>query len=878
MSHSDFEPGDLIADRYSVIELLGKGGMGKVFRCRDRVLDKEVAIKLLLNVDTEKEAMRFQIEAKATARLNHPNILKILDFGQTESGELFLAAEYLKGRSLASEVDGYGPYKVEEALDLAAHVASALSHAHKNDVLHRDVKPSNVMLVEEEDGSRTIRLVDFGLAKVTAHDDRLTGTGVGLGSPAYCSPEQGDGKAVDERSDIYSFGCLLFYLLTGHPPFQADNPLATIFMHLNKEPPTLAEKGGIDFPAPVEALVARCLAKKPDDRPQTCDELLEMIALAQSQEPDVEQVAEDEPERKGLKSKRVVFLATVTLAGALLALLIIFGIDQTLFSGSLTSRILARKKATTGNEPRGPVIVDYSEAVKLEGKWTDKDLIRLIKDPNFFQFMMNDQKDVRGDGLIVLENSHAENVDLKGSSIDDRAFEHLSKMKKIRELVLDNCLNITDSGIKLMSRSKSLARLHLVGTRVTDGVFENLSSCPELDHIDISNCQQVAGTTLGKLKNLAYLIMEEDPKIKAQLSVLKSLPNLVELNLSNCNLEDSDLAEIKDLNLRSLELRGNHLTNSGIMQLQSLRQLKRLDLSNCNNVSLRGIKELKSRLPENVALVPDPDQATDSSADPRFKPHLVPPSGDHQFHEAFGEWRANDIPLKIGKDVTYLRFREMDNDLSGFAQLKESKLRILDLTKCSIRDKDLEHLNALPELEHLLLNECHNITDEGIGRLRSMPLSSLELLETNITDRGVAYAGEIKTLRNLNLERCPNIKGSTLDRLKAVRHINMKDCTGLEGKNLSKLVPIPHIVHLGLSNVGLKDSDIASMAGAHVRRIHLTGNPELGDKTLAVLSAMKDLEWADLSDNHRITRKGIAQFYKRTVSEGRNVELPGIQR
>ncbi|MCA9805352.1 MAG: protein kinase [Cyanobacteria bacterium HKST-UBA02] len=877
MSHSDFEPGDLIADRYTVIELLGKGGMGKVFRCRDKLLDKEVAIKLLLSVDAEKEAMRFQIEAKATARLNHPNILRILDFGQTESGELFLAAEYLKGRSLASEVDGYGPYKVEEALDLTAHVASALSHAHKNHVLHRDVKPSNVMLVDEEDGSRTIRLVDFGLAKVTAHDDRLTGTGVGLGSPAYCSPEQGDGKAVDERSDIYSVGCLLFYLLTGHPPFQADNPLATIFMHLQKEPPTLAEKGGTDFPAPVEALVAKCLAKKPSERPQSCDELIELIAEAQRDDPDAEPVLQDGSEKKGPKGKKVLVIAAASLAGVLLVLLVVFGIDQALLSGSLTNRMLAHK-GTTSNEPRGPVIVDHSEAVELEGTWTDNDLRRLIKDPNFFQFMMNDQKKVRGDGLVVLERSHAENVDLKGSGIDDRAFDHLSKMKGIRELILDNCINITDSGIIKMAGSKSLARLHLAGTRVTDKIFEPLSRCPELDHIDLSNCHQVTGKSLGKMQNLAYLIMEDDPNIKPQLSVLKTLPKLTELNLSNCALGDSDLAEFKDLNLESLKLRGNYITDDGIIQLQSLRSLKRLDLSNCTRVTLKGIKALRSKLPENVSVLPDLDQATNPSIDPANKPHLVQPSGAHKFHEAFGEWRAKDIPLKIGNDVTYLRFREMDNDLSGFEQLKESKLRILDLTKCSIRDKDLEHLKALPNLEHLLLNECHNITDEGIGRLRSMPLSSLELLETNITDRGVAYAGEIKTLRNLNLERCPNIKGSTLGTLKSVRSISLKDSSGLDGKNLGKLLSIPHIDHLGLSNVGLKDSDIASMAGVHVRRIHLSNNPELGDKTLAVLSALKDLEWAEVSGCRRITRKGIDQFYERTVSEGRNVELHGVQR
>ncbi|MBK9144798.1 MAG: protein kinase [Candidatus Melainabacteria bacterium] len=873
MSHSDFEPGDLIADRYSVIELLGKGGMGKVFRCRDRILDKEVAIKLLLDVDAEKEAMRFQIEAKATARLNHPNILRILDFGQTGSGELFLAAEYLKGRSLASEVDGYGPYKVEEALDLAADIASALSHAHKNDVLHRDVKPSNVMLVDEEDGSRSIRLVDFGLAKVTTHDDKLTGTGVGLGSPAYCSPEQGDGKAVDERSDIYSFGCLLFYLLTGHPPFQADNPLATIFMHMKKEPPTLAEIGGTEFPAPVEALVAKCLAKDPAQRPQSCDELIELINHAIKHDPEPEQSVDSESARPENKL-RTAIAASAVLAGVL----ILFGADQLFLSGSLTNRILMRQNAGRSTVKTEPTVDIMEEVATLTGIWTDRDLKERFKNKEILEFRMRDQAKVHGEGLAVLENTDVEAVDLTGSSIDNRACGHLSRIKNIKHLILDNCTNITDDGIKTLVRSKTLRRLDLAGTRITDRAIDYIAANTGINHLDIGDCHNIRGENLGKLVGLVHLSLSRDPLLKSRLPVLEGLPRLTSLNLNSCSLKDSDLDCIKDLNLTMLELKDNNLTDAGIKKLQSLHRLEQLDLSDCTYVSPKGIRTLAAAFSRKVKIKPDPDQAASPYTHDIMTPNLVPPSGSQQYHEAFGEWRAKDIPLMIGSDVTYLRFREMDNDLSGFEQLKQSNLRILDLTKSSVRDEDLEHLKRLPRLEHLLLNECHNITDDGIARLRSMPLSSLELMETNITDRAIAYAGEIRTLRNLNLERCPNIKGSTLDSLKMVRSINMKDCRGLEGKNLSKLLSIPHIDHIGLTSVGLEDSDIESMAGVHARRIHLSYNPELGDKTLAVLSALKDLEWADVSGCRRLTRKGIDQFYERTVSEGRNVELHGVRR
>jgi|GEM_PF-606174 len=865
----------MIADRYSVIELLGKGGMGKVFRCRDKVLDKEVAIKLLLNVDAEKEAMRFQIEAKATARLNHPNILRILDFGQTRSGELFLAAEYLKGRSLASEVDGYGPYKVEEALDLAAHIASALSHAHKNNVLHRDVKPSNVMLVEEEDGRRTIRLVDFGLAKVTTHDDKLTGTGVGLGSPAYCSPEQGDGKAVDERSDIYSFGCLLFYLLTGHPPFQADNPLATIFMHLKKEPPTLSEKGGTDFPAPVEELVAKCLAKDPAARPQTADELEDLIDRLHHEAPEIEESGNQTESQTppSLSTGRKVLLG---LAAITVAVLLILGIDLALFNKRGRGVVEVRN---------GPDLKRYPDALILTGTWTDRDLERLGKEDPGSLFDCKNQKGIHGSGLVVLKDSNVNTVDLSGSGITDIAFKHLRELKNLKRLSIDNCYSVTDDGIQKITSWEKLEELHMAGTRISDKALACVAANSRINNLGIANCHKIEGTNLGDLRSIHFLDISDDPQLVPHLSALKKLPNLTSLMIKRSNVKDEDLEIIKDLSLTELDLERNiNLTNNGITALAALKNLKRLVLSNCPRISLNGIRHLVTLLPPGIEVEPDPRRATDpeektdSITDIALKPHLVSPSGDRKFHEALGEWRAKDIPLRIGHEITYLRFREMDNDLSGFEQLKNSKLEILDLTNCSIRDKDLEHLKALPRLEHLLLNECRNITDEGIRRLRSMSLTSLELLGTNITDRAIAYAGEIKTLRNLNLERCPNIKGSTLDSLKVVRSINMKDCGGLEGKNLSKLVSIPHIDHIGLTNAGLEDSDIESMAGVHVRRIHLSYNPELGDKTLAVLSALKDLEWADVSGCRRITRKGIDQFYERTVSEGRNVELQGVRR
>ncbi|MBZ0186004.1 MAG: serine/threonine protein kinase, partial [Candidatus Obscuribacterales bacterium] len=273
----EFEVNDLIDGRYRVLALLGRGGMGKVIKCYDEMLDKEVALKLLLDLDADQFAVRFQKEAQTTARLSHPNIVRVMDFGQTGAGELFLVMDLLEGKSLEDLLLEKGAFSVDETFEFGIQIGLALSHAHRNGVLHRDIKPSNVMLVKDDRGKYQAKLVDFGLAKFVQDDERLTSTGVGLGSPPYVSPEQGDGKEIDERADIYSFGCLLFAMLVGRPPFLADNPLATVLMHMKNPPPSLAEIKKEDFPLAVEALISRCLKKKPAQRPQSFDSLVEEI-------------------------------------------------------------------------------------------------------------------------------------------------------------------------------------------------------------------------------------------------------------------------------------------------------------------------------------------------------------------------------------------------------------------------------------------------------------------------------------------------------------------------------------------------------------------------------------------------------------------------
>lgn len=248
--------------RYQVLEKVGKGGMGVLYRGFDPVLDREVAIKLMLtdfNEDTEQMRPRFYREARAAAKLNHRNIVTIFEFAE-ESNIPYIVMEFLRGTPLGGRMNGKPPLSIDDKLNIVAQLCDGLSYAHEQGVVHRDVKPDNVFILE--DGS--VKLLDFGIAKLTSSN--LTRQGDVLGSASYMSPEQvGGSDSVDGRADVFSTGVMLYELLTGHKPFEAEAPTAVILKIL-KDDPTPIEKWTPGLPPQLVAAVMKALAKRPEDR------------------------------------------------------------------------------------------------------------------------------------------------------------------------------------------------------------------------------------------------------------------------------------------------------------------------------------------------------------------------------------------------------------------------------------------------------------------------------------------------------------------------------------------------------------------------------------------------------------------------------------
>src|SRR3954463_4593010 len=257
---------------YSVEALIGRGGMGEVYRATDERLGRPVALKVLADgvASDDRSRARLLEESRRAASLDHPNVVPVYEAGQAD-GRLFLAMRYVAGIDLKALLRREGALAPERAIAVAAQVADALDAAHRRGLVHRDVKPSNVLL-DHADGREHAYLADFGLTR--SMSDRSAPDGQFMGTVAYVAPEQIRGDAVDGRTDQYGLGCLLFECLTGTVPYRSASGVGALFAHLEEPIPLVGERR-VELPAELDEVFARALAKEPGDRFDTCSDLVE---------------------------------------------------------------------------------------------------------------------------------------------------------------------------------------------------------------------------------------------------------------------------------------------------------------------------------------------------------------------------------------------------------------------------------------------------------------------------------------------------------------------------------------------------------------------------------------------------------------------------
>lgn len=370
--------GRLIDNRFEVLSRLGAGGMGVVYRARQVGIDRIVAIKTLLKDRAQdgKVVMRFKNEARAVSKLNHPNTIRIHDFGQMDDGTLYFAMELLEGRPLDKAIRQDGPFSARRSLHVMIQMADSLAEAHSKGIVHRDLKPENVYLCPVGDDPDFVKVLDFGVARMKEQDHSqgtMTQAGVIFGTPRYMAPEQARTMAVDARADIYALGIIWFEMLTGRTPFDADNPLAILMKHIQDAVPSMASvRPDVSVPSEVEAMVRRCLEKSADKRFQSAaalaaearavldrlDGRYERVVFVDKAVGENQDVPRSEPQDEPLPIRRRRGPAVLLIVVSLLAVLgTVAGIGWTM---------IMRDSAATASDANGAIPVVVAPPASLQ--------------------------------------------------------------------------------------------------------------------------------------------------------------------------------------------------------------------------------------------------------------------------------------------------------------------------------------------------------------------------------------------------------------------------------------------------------------------------------------------------------------------------------
>lgn len=571
---------DLFSTNYEFLGTIGTGGMSVIYKARQLLLDKTVAIKMLhSHLLNENSIMRFQREAKAASSMKHPNVIAVHDFGISKQGQPYMVMDFIDGKTLAQLLTERGALPLPEAMDIFLAVCAALEHAHKNNLLHRDLKPSNVMLRDTE-GGYDVFLVDFGIAKIIDAESggvaqQLTQTGEVMGSPLYMSPEQCMGKKLDQRSDIYSLGCILYEAVVGVPPHRGETMLETIFKHLNEAAVPLHDvRTDITFPAAFEDLVTKLLATHPDDRIQTISEvkqgLLNIQAGALKGTTPARVIA---PFKLNISKQTTVIAAGTSLA-VIGAVALIFAINNLNIAQRLKSTADAQMMEVEAGlkDKKGA----SSQPLKTVGE--------LVGDPtlqNLNQLSLTTDK-----------------VDLENSSVNDSALYALSKLTELKTLNLSHT-EITDNAMLPILKLKSLTTLQLRRTKLSAKALMQLKALTNLRHLDLDDTATNDGAleAFSKLPNLDSLELRNTKISDKGLEHLQNSKSLTSLSLSGTDISGRGLAFIAKLKLTNLDLWDTKVPAGGIENLKNCKtiehlRISRTPLSERDLVAISGLKNL----------------------------------------------------------------------------------------------------------------------------------------------------------------------------------------------------------------------------------------------------------------------------------------------
>ncbi|MCA9817101.1 MAG: protein kinase [Cyanobacteria bacterium HKST-UBA01] len=634
-------------DRYQPLTKIARGASGTVYRAKDLVLGKIVAVKVLHSLSPE-ELIQFQEEARATSKLNHQNIVEILDFGATEAGTPYMVLEYFEGVSLDSYLKDSAPLSWRAASTIAKELAKALEHAHTEGILHRDIKPSNILCQKAGSADFTLKLIDFGIAKLS--EKTVTHTeyqGLTLaGTPSYMSPDIARGHPYTEASEIYSLGCLLFELLTGHPPFNADTALEVIALHASQKPPALAANENAlneEEIEPVQQLLDRCLAKEPRERFQKMQEFLNALESiefeAKPPAPTKDLSSSATPRKRFRLAKKgltPIFIAGIA-GGAL------YVVTANLLEQNSKPQINSQKtesssqpklpkefttlKAETApidtsgfklnNEELDQTAEDFmgntidttlrpsrNGVVEFTIAATDDALSKLNETGEFGQPIKTLKicgEKFTGEGFKYLEGKYISRIVLDTPALDDEGIARLKKFSSLSDLELVTAPKLTGKSGKSLGELPQLNCMELNLPGLSNEFLLGLSESKNLKHLFLRCHKEIPDT---KLKALATCPNLEDISIcnalveVSTIKLLRNFKNLNVLGLVGCEFEPLAAAELSTLNLESISIDYSEMNGKEFFKLTKMKSLKTLNVLGENAVDSFYLKLFRARRPD----------------------------------------------------------------------------------------------------------------------------------------------------------------------------------------------------------------------------------------------------------------------------------------
>lgn len=550
-----FQPDQILGGRYRVLSLLGQGGMGVVYKVEQIFLGKELALKTIQKGEhTDLVLRRFETEARAVFSVNHPNIIAVHDFGVLDDQTPFMALEFVDGKTLGQILKNR-QLSIDEAVPLFIQICFGLAHAHESGIVHRDVKPNNIMILNNMDWGTegSVKILDFGIAKLAQHEggeiQALTRTGEIFGSPLYMSPEQCLGGKLDHRSDIYSLGCVFFEALTGTPPFVGENAMATMMMHQRSEIPTLKEASlGNDYPPALEQIVRRMLAKDPNERYQNLGYAAHDLAdMKRGVKVDRNPLATvPRPVKPAVtapdmvKIERSHFYLTLISTAALCAIL----------TGTATQMLRPVKHASTVQQvaqqtpPETSALHDYKGGLASDDTSVAELQKKIDRREGEF-FISNYPTDKTME--IFRDYEDAQYIELTDCAVSDAGLKNLNK-SKVLNLILAGDKNIRNADE--LSKFEYLQRLNLENTNITDEALVKLAKLPMLEKLDISGTNNVSEKGLMALGSATSLMMVKLTGDKYS----KNTMNQLRERLPQCTFQpyfDKSKVQVEEAQLKS---------------------------------------------------------------------------------------------------------------------------------------------------------------------------------------------------------------------------------------------------------------------------------------------------------------------------------------